>query len=275
MAITTLDGVIAGVKPPIFFNKISGATEAAGVGHSHFYSVGVPGPAVAPTSAIDGDALTSYAGQLPMPSFANNTHLMRVGVSTTVAVGTTLYVCDRLWHNASMDETQTTAQTINSTAWPARDANGSTNGVGVLIGIEVSTATSNGTAITNTTMEYTNAAGTGTRTATIPAANVSAGFPATAVAGTFIPFRLQAGDNGVRSIQSLTLGTTYGTGVVHLVAYRMLATVQVGITNVAENMDMTRLGFPRVYDNSVLFLIENSSTASTRTLTGQIVLAQG
>jgi hypothetical protein len=275
MAITTLDGVIAGVKPPIYFSKLTGTTEASGVGHSLLYAVGMPGPAVAPTSAVAGDALTSYAGQLPMPSFANNTHLLRFVTRCSVATQSTVLLCDRLWHNASMDETQTTAQTIDSTAWPARDANGSTNGVGVLVGIEVSTATSNGSAITNTEMTYTNSAGTGSRTATIPAANVSAGFPATAVAGTFVPFRLQAGDTGVRSIQSLTLGTTYGTGVIHLVAYRVLATIELFSSNVAEAQDMTRGGFPRLYDNTVPFLIVNALTTTTHVVEGQIFLTQG
>jgi hypothetical protein len=268
MAITTLDHVIAGAKPPIHFYKTHATQEAASILHSLLYSPGMPGPAVAPTSAIDGDALTSYAGQLPMPANSGNTHLMKLSVALLQFNGT-IYLCDRLWHNASMDETLTTAQTINSVAWPARDANGSTNGEGVMIGLEVSTATTNAGAITNTTMEYTNSAGTNTRTATIPT------FPATAVATTFVPFALQAGDTGVRSIQSLTLGTTYGTAVMHLVAYRVLAMVEKQLASNGITLDAVQLGFPRMYDNTTPFLLYLPGSTGSAVVHGEMVVTQG
>jgi hypothetical protein len=274
MAITTLDNVIAGTQAPIYFNKLTGTMEAVAVLHSTFYSAGFPGPAAAPTSALAGDALTSYAGQLPMPSFANNTYLLRfTGMGTQS--WTKLLLCDRLWHNASIAETTTTGQTINSTAWPARDANGSTNGFGVMVGIEVSTATTNGAAVTNTTLTYTNSAGTNSRTATIPATMPGGGFPATAVAGTFVPFTLQAGDQGVRSIQTLTLGTSYGGGEIHLVAYRVLATLDTIFLNVAASMDMTTTGFPRLYDNTVPWIIHQPSLTTAVSLRGLISVTQG
>jgi hypothetical protein len=273
MAITTIDGVIAGVQPPIHFVKTTGTMEAAGVLHSLFYTAGMPGPAVAPTSALAGDALTTYAGQLPMPSFANNTHLMKFAAQTTI--NGTLYLCDRLWHNATIDETLTTGQTIDSAAWPARDMNGSTNGAGVLIGIEVSTATTNGSAVTNTTLTYTNSGGTNTRTATMPATTPGAGFPATAVAGTFAPFSLQAGDVGVRSIQTLTLGTSYGGGEIHLVAYRVIAQLASTQGHTPGYLDFVQCGFPRMYDNTVPFLLWQASATTTGQIQGELVVTQG
>jgi hypothetical protein len=273
MAITTLDGIIAGAKPPIHFIKTTGTMEAAAVPHSLAYAGGMPGPAVAPTSALAGDALTSYAGQLPMPSFANNTYLMKFCAASYVTGGT-LILIDRLWHNAGIDETQTTAQTINSAAWPARDITGTTNGAGVMIGIEVSTATSSA-AVTNTTMEYTNSAGTPTRTATIPSTTPGGGFPATAVAGTFVSFSLQAGDVGVRSIQTLTLGTSYGGGEIHLVAYRVLAMLDSVGGALGGSQDMVQCGFPRLYDNTVPFLLWNASATTSTQIQGEIIVTQG
>jgi hypothetical protein len=126
--------------------------------------------------------------------------------------------------------TTTTAQTVNSVAFPARDLNGSANGEQVFVGILVATATTNGAAVTNTTMSYTNSAGTAGRTATISS------FPATAVAGTFVPFQLAAGDSGVRSIQTVTLGTSYGGGAIHIVAYRSLAMVPNTVVNIGGSM---------------------------------------
>jgi hypothetical protein len=274
MAISTIEGVIAGVKPPIYVWKNSAAQEAIGVNHSLFYSAGLPGAATAPTSALAGDALTSYAGQIPMPSFSNNTHLLKFSCMAGAAAGI-FYLADRLWHNATIVSSTTTGQTINSTAWPARDANGSTNGDGVLVGIEVSTATTNGAAITNTTLTYTNSSNTGSRTATIPSTLPGGGFPATAVAGTFVPFVLQAGDVGVRSIQTLTLGTSYGTGVIHLVAYRVLAVARSPTAGMGMDMDMAATGFPRLYDNTTPFLFWTAGATALNQIHAQVVVAQG
>jgi len=268
MAITTLDGLLAGFQPSNFFEKIGSTMEAIGVLHSLLYTAGIPGAGVAPTSAIGGDALTSYAGQLPYANpAAGNGYLGRLSVSGTAA-GRLLLV-DRLWHNASITPTTTTAQTVNSATFPARDANGSTDGEGVLVGLEVSTATSNGAPITNTTMSYTNSGNTASRTATI------ASFPATAVAGTFVPFRLAAGDTGVRSIQSLTLGTSYGTGVIHLVAFRVLADLHVSLSNVGDAMDAFRLGLPQTYDNTVPTLLWQPTGTAAVTLRGLTTYAHG
>lgn len=271
MTITSLDNLVAGYQPPLFFEKITGTMPAVGGLCSLLYKAGIPGPAVAPTSAIDGDALTSYAGQIPYANpGAGNGYLARLSCVAS-AVGT-LLIADRLWHNATISASTTGAQTVNSVSFPARDTNGSTNGQGILIGIEVSTATTNASAVTNTTMSYTNSAGTASRTGTI------ASFPATAVAGTFVPFQLAAGDIGVRSIQSLTLGTSYapsGSPVIHLVAYRVLAKVAVPFANAGAALDTFALGMPRMFDNSVPFLLWQTNGTASVNLRGLANYAHG
>jgi hypothetical protein len=271
MAITSLDNLVAGYQPPVYFEKVGGTMEAAGVLHSLLYTAGIPGAAVAPTSAIDGDALTSYAGQIPYANpGAGNGYLARLScVGSNVG---TMIIADRLWHNATISPSTTGAQTINSVTLPARDANGSTNGQGILIGIEVSTATTNASAVTNTTMNYTNSAGTASRTGTIPS------FPATALSGTFVPFSLAAGDIGVRSIQSLTLGTSYapsGSPVIHLVAYRVLAKVAVPFANAGAALDTFALGMPRMFDNSVPFLLWQPNATTATNFRGLVNFAHG
>jgi hypothetical protein len=49
-----------------------------------------------------------------------------------------------------------------------------------------------------------------------------ASFPATAVAGTLVPFQLATGDRGVQSVQSVTLGTSYVAGAISLVLFRII-----------------------------------------------------
>ncbi|MFN7882830.1 MAG: hypothetical protein ACK5PF_07430 [bacterium] len=267
MAITTLDGAIAGMKPPAYYSKALSGTLVAARPFSPFYLAGSPGAAVAPTPGLAGAALTSYAGQIPIPPASANTHLARfTGVSS--AQPGMLLLCDRLWHNSGIVVTTTTAQTINSVAWPARDRNGTTNGDDVLIGLEISTATGAGASVVS--MSYTNSAGTAGRSGTmlIP-------YAATSAAGSFYPFALQAGDVGVRSIQSYTSTVSMTSGVVHLVAYRVLASLELPAAGIANGIDVLTSGMPRCYDTTVPFLLFIPSTTTTTQFTGQVAFTQG
>lgn len=268
MAITSLDAVIAGMRPPEDFFKVGAAMQAAGIWHSFFYTAGRPGAAVAPSPGLAGAALTTYSGQIPWtnPS-SGNSYLARLEAAATLSGA--LMVADRLWHNSGITVTTTTGQTINSAAWPARDRDGSTNGENVLVGMEVSAAMGNGSPITNTTITYTNQSGTASRTGTI------ASFPASAVAGTFIPFELQAGDTGIRSIQTLTLGTSYVSGTFHLVAYRRIALLHCPIANAGNGLTAVTGGFVRLYDSTVPFLLWLPSATTAITLSGQLAVTQG
>lgn len=268
MAIASLDGVIAGTQPPVDCFKVGITMKAAGVAYSPFYQAGFPGAASAPTPGLAGAALTTYTGQIPFtnPS-AGNSYLSRM-VAWSTGAGT-LYIYDRLWHNSGFTITTTTAETVNSVAWPARDRTGTTNGDNVMVGIEVSSATGNGSPITNTTMSYTNQAGTASKTATI------ASFPATATQGTFVPFALAAGDTGVRSIQSMTKGTSYVSGTIHLVAYRLLAVLSLPTANQGFELNAITGGFPRMFDNTVPFPVFIPTATTAVNLALSMNVAQG
>lgn len=268
MAITSLDGVIAGMRPPEDFIKNTGTMQAAGIWHSLFYRAGRPGAAAASADALAGAALTSYAGQIPFVNPASgNSYLARLEAAASRAG--VLMLADRLWHNDSIVVTTTTGQTITSAAWPARDRDGSTNGESVLVGLECSTATTNAGNITNTTLTYTDQGGTGSNTGTL------ASWPANAVAGTFVPFDLAAGDTGIRSIQTLTLGTSYVSGTIHLVAYRVLAKLAVKVANSGDMLDAISSGFVRMYNNTVPFLLWLPDATTAVDLNGQMVVTQG
>jgi hypothetical protein len=226
VAITSTDSYLAGLLPPYSFWKTSFTGEASGEYFSPFYVAGNPGAAAAPTPGLAGAALTSYAGQLPFATAASGdtTYLADLAAAQGANIGGIL-LCDRLWHNSGFTMTTTTAETVNSATWPTRDYSLSTAGVDVMVGLEVSSATGNGGAITNTTMSYTDSDGNAGNTATITS------FPASAVAGHFSVFNLAAGDKGVRSIQSLTKGTSYVSGTMHLVAFRVIAAIGTPVAN--------------------------------------------
>ena len=268
MAISTLDGLLAGMQHPVSILKVGTTMEAIGVLHSLAYATGNPGAMVAPSPGVNGAALTTYAGQILRSNpGTGNAYLARLEAAASVAG--TLILADRLWHNSGLVVTTTTAQAITTPAWPARDRDGTANGSMVMVGIEVSTATTNAGAIANTTMSYTNQDGTAGRTATI------ASFPATAVAGTFVPFQLQAGDTGVRSIQSVTLGTSYAAGAIHIVAYRILARLGLPVANVAGSIDGITGGLPRIYNDTVPWLLWQPTATTAITLNATYAESHG
>lgn len=266
MAITTLDGIIAGAKPPELFYKTLSGTLVAGRPFSPFYSAGIPGAAAAPASGVNGAALTSYAGQIPFTNpVSGNSYLARfVGSATQLG---TLLLCDRLWHNSGLSVTSLTSQAISMPTLPARDANGLTDGDGVLIGMEIVTAT--GAGVNVPTITYTDQDGNAGATATPVFA-----YAASSSVGSFYPFALAAGDTGVRSVTAFQNSVSMTSGSISLVAYRVLA--QIDPANyAADSVDALTSGFPRLYDNTVPFIVFIPSTTTSSYIQAMVTIAQG
>ena len=172
-------------------------------------------------------------------------------------------LADVLWVNTGLVVTTTTAQAITQPTLPLRDNSGSSNGHGIGAGLLVTTATTNAAIINNITLQYTNSNGVAGRTGTMS-------YPATAVAGTFVPFQLAAGDVGVRSIQSITLGTTLTAGAISLIAFNFLATSPVPLANVGSLAFQRRLDLKLNNEHCLLpFWLASSSTSATN-LTGTV-----
>jgi hypothetical protein len=252
--------------------KVGATMEAIGVLHSHHAATGTPGAWAPGTPGVAGRATdgttAADAGTLPIRTAAGGLSSYLTTFTAAGSVAASFMVVDILWVNTGVVVTTTTAQTITSVTFPARDIDGATAGNGVQLGILVTTATTNAAAITNTTAVYTNSGGTTTRTATMTS------FPATAIAGTLVPFNLADGDKGVRSVQSVTLGTSRGGGAISLVAYRVLGMVGCPVANVAASALLPGAGV-RVHAGvaAVLVQIPTATTATTVTAALQVVEA--
>jgi len=267
MAITTLDGVIAGFQPVKVFYKSATGTLVAGRPVSLWSFGGVPGPGGFDTT-LDGVALSAaVSGQIPFTNpVSGNSYLAKFSGQTTQAG--TLLLCDRIWHNGGFNvSAATSVQAVSSPTWPTRDANGAANGEQVIVGLEVQSTTGTGTPTLS--LGYTNTSASSGKTGT----NINATV-ATSPAGSFYPIGLQAGDTGVQSIQSLTLSATWTSGAIGLVAYRVLAQVELG-AQIPATLDALTAGLPRIYDGSVLFLIFIPNTTTSTLATGSVIVTQG
>lgn len=269
---------------PFEFHKIGTAAEAVGNWYAFFkdsgfpgaYSLGAPGlngwwvDASQTTNAANPAGAAQVGVHRLVNPASGNYYINDIGVGSSVTH--VLNLIDIIWYNTGAVVTTTGAQAITVPAGskPARDMYGSTNGDGWQIGILVTTATTNAGAITNMTCSYTDSDGNAGNTATI------ASFPATAVIGTFVPFQLAAGDRGVRSVESLTLGTSLVTGAVSLVIYRTISSVVNPVANVGGIMnkvtsDPTGV---RIYNGSALNWIYRASATTATTMNGTINIVE-
>ena len=276
MAITTIDQVAAGMRPPMQFTKAVTATLVAGRPASLWSLAGNPGAGGFDTT-LNGVTLSStsalVSGQIPHYDPASgNAYLARLTASATIP-GSVLLL-DRIWHNGGYTITITTAQTITSPTWPSRcptsgtDDTPATTGHAVLLALEVSAATGAGTP--TITISYTNQAGTAGRSAT----NIIATVATSAIGATYF-IGLQAGDTGVRSVQSLTLSATWTSGTINLVAYRTLASLDLSAAFVSNSIDFLTGGGPRIYNGTVPWLVFIPNTTTASNIQGVYVETQG
>jgi hypothetical protein len=245
-------------------------TMVAGRPQSLWPLAGSPG-AGSYNATANGAVLSSSssipAGAIPhVDPVSGNSYLARLSAMATQSG--VLLLCDRLWVN-QLTVNSTSLQSITTPTWPARDAAGSTDGDGILVGIETSAAAS-ATAAT-ITMTYTNEANAGSKTANF----VDAPSAAVTLAGAFFRLGLAAGDKGVRSIQSFQFGTAWTTGTINAVAYRPLAALELIGGNIGNAIDALTSGFPRLFDGTVPFLIFIPSTTTTSNISGSFIESQG
>jgi hypothetical protein len=177
-----------------------------------------------------------------------------------------------MWVNTGLSVTQTTAQSFTMPTLPARDFNGTTNGEGCMVGLVTTTANTNGSIINISTISYTNSDGTAGRTGRLFNL-VGSQIPATPVIGTTVWFELQAGDNGVRSVQSITLGTSLGGGAISLIIARPIVQISPALANVATNFDYDAPGI-RIYNGSTLLLFAKTSATTATSVNGSLVITE-
>lgn len=271
MAITTVDGAIAGTQAPQPFLK-TGITMAA-IGsqraYTHWYAAGIPGASTATSVGINGEAVTPALGStggriLRTNPVSGDAHLARLALQAN-ATGT-LWLIDRLWQNSGLSVTSTTAQAITPATLPARSGDGTTNGANVMAAIEWSATGGAGTP--TVTLTYTdqdgNAGATGTFTGV-----------ASPPVGTFEIFTVAAGDSGIRAPTSFIQNATRTSGTMHLVLFRVLAQIEITAANVGNAIDIITGGLPQIYNDSVLQFVWFPSGTGATTIAGQYIETQG
>lgn len=260
---------------PVVFMKSGTAADTVGYWYCTSKDAGFPGAWSPGSPGINGrvtDGTTSADfGCLPIRNPAVGANFL-TEVTMGASVNHSHLFFDVLWVNTGIAVTTTTAQAISMPTLPARDVNGTTNGEGCMIGMLTTTANTNAATIANTTVTYTNSDGTGGRTATLSAIAGSQ-IPATPVIGTLVWFNLQAGDKGVRSIQSITLNTSLGAGAVSLFIARDLANIGTSLANVQFTRKLADPGV-RLYNGTCMLHCVLASATTATFFNGELVIQE-
>ena len=269
MAITTLDQAIAGMQPTRIFSKGVSATTAVGRIQSSWGTSGIPGLGNTP-STLAGANLSSTGGaiqgQMPFtdaPSGSLN-YLARFVADMTVS-GKVL-LCDRLWHNGGITAV-TTLQSFTSPVFPARDVNGQSNGVGVMLGVEY--VTTGAAAVPTITVSYVNSSGVAHSGNNI--------FPVASspLVGAFYQIAFQAGDVGAQQVTGIQFSALPNAGSVAIVAYRVIAALEIAGPYQAAALDLVTGGMSVAYNGTVPFLMFIPSVAGGAYMSGAVTYTQG
>jgi hypothetical protein len=272
MAITTVDGYIAAAKQIIPYVKTAAVTSIATTRFTMFPSAGNPGAGTAAmTTAVTGVVPTdATAGYPAINAFGGAAvgYLTRVNYSNTV-VGR-LELWDILWgiNVPTTPAAPTTITMAGAASYLGRCPSGHGDGCRIFLWITTAVAAS---AVT-ITVNYTNSAGTASRTTGASGALTSF------TAGRWVELPLQAGDSGVDSVQSVVVGgTAAATGAVNVTIARPLWTNSIRVANAlgvgVDGLDKT--GMPIVYADSALMLTVVADSTSTGLPDLNIEIANG
>jgi len=245
----------SGTPQSVFFHKVArigGAAATAPIAGrpaSLWRYDGLPGAGAAPGAVAVPTAATVGALPFTNPGGGREKHLVQAWA--TGLVGGTVLLYDRLLHQSDLSGNAGGAKTVQGThpGTPALTRN--TTGVGNFAFMEIYTLI--GSTSSTVTMSYTNQAGTSGRTS-----------PAVALGNTgfrevtrVILMPLQAGDTGIRSVQSVTYATTGVVGALGVTVGRPLAYMGVGGPGAAGWRDFTTgmPGIPQIEADACLALL--------------------
>ncbi len=263
-AITTADGLFSAIAGRSQFFSWWRANTFSGAAGQHFslwLGTGSPGPGVAPgAAAIPTSATAGAIAVFTDPAGGEFAHLVSVDANFGTAVAT-VEVWDRLAHCGGLSGTSVALQAVNTPAL----TRGDTTGIGVEGYLECYTAT--GATQVTATVTYTNTAGTGSRTATV---TVPSNWPA----GRLLHISpLQAGDQGIRSVQSVQLSaSTLTAGDFGVTLARLVTPICTKVATIPELVALLDLGLPRVEAGACLWLTAYSSTGTIGIANGGLQL---
>jgi hypothetical protein len=270
MSISTWDGFLASNKQRITWMKTGTRTLVAAMPYTVFDIAGSPGAGtlaignttngVVPTDAIAGyPVIGTFSG--------NNGYLSKIDFGNSVPCCFDLY--DRVFAAGAYTYT---GQTNTLSSQPSFSSRIPTNYCGLQAWLEVTTAFVTGTAWT-VRITYTDQDGNTGAVGTDLATMAAAALPI----GRMYQLPLAAGDSGIQKIESVIVtngGTAMTAGAFNVMILRPLWFGRVATANGGDVHDVFKTGFPRIYEDSALYVVlyADSTAVGLPLITAQIAM---
>jgi hypothetical protein len=250
MAITTADGWFAAAKQKVYFMKNASLATTVGNPYSLWDRTGNPGAGTMPVNNITTGVLFTNAttGAPGINAFGSGaTGYLAAGRYRNAVTGSCV-LYDRIFGAFGQATNLASATPVTLSApvdYSSRLPGGTDYGnLEILLEIVVTAASAS-----TVTIGYTNQSNVTGRTAvsgTINGANFAA--------NRIVSLPLQAGDTGVKAINSMTVGgTTSATGQVNVIVARRLAVFDIRIANATDAQAWDMIGGPVVFATSCLW----------------------
>ena len=250
MAITTADGWFAASKQKVFLMKNQSVATTAGNLYSQWDRTGNPGAGTLAVNNVTTGVLftASTTGAPLINAFGGSaTGYLAAGRYRNAVTGSCI-LYDRIFGAFGQATNLASATPVTLTApvdYSSRLPGGTDYGnLEILLEVVVTAASAS-----TVTIGYTNQSNVTGRTAvsgTINGANFAA--------NRLISLPLQAGDTGVKAINSMTVGgTTSATGQVNVIVARRLAVFDIRIANSMDAQAWDMIGGPVVFATSCLW----------------------
>jgi hypothetical protein len=269
MAFTSFDSLQLALPGQRLFFQKTGSVATTALLHTSMW--GAAGNPVAGTLAIGNTTngvipTSATTGAVPFVNApaGKKTYLARLNAFNVSQIFSSFLFYDRLWHAGSFS--LVTLQTFTLSAQPAL-TRPDANGEDVEIWLEINTAP--GAVATTVEVTYTNSTGATGHT-------TGASIPLTSfLTGRAVQMPLQAGDTGVRKVESVIIGGTANTqGDVNVVLLRKITEVSPLPAQMFPTLlDALSLGLPEVQPNACIAVIvmPNSTVTGSPTFTASIV----
>jgi hypothetical protein len=253
MAITTLDGIIAGAKQRILMYKSTNRTAVAAYPFSVFDIAGNPGAGtLAGTSTTTGTVPTDATAGCPtINAFGGGAtgYISRIEGSNIVSCRIALY--DMLWKGGAYAHNVSTSGN-SPTSFSSRIPGG-TDYTGLELWYEQVTA---GTLVQNVNVTYNDQSGASSTTGVYA-------MPAAMILGRMQQIPLQAGDTGIQGVTGV-VGTVASGGTFNLLIMRPLGEVRIRVANDGVVQDALMTGMPQVFADSALRVVVTADSTATQ-----------
>ena len=269
---STVDAIVSRLSVDLAGQRLlihkTGTTMVASTPHSLWAGTGLPSAGgYGSVGKANGRVLTSSsAGALAYsnPTAPNTLHLLKSEISLIAGSVGTLVIVDRI-ADVLIAHSEATGSITGCDATSRLPS-----GAGCQLWLEVQSALS---AASNTlTFGYTNQAGTAGRTTGSIVTVASAIVNRSPTAALWQP--LQAGDTGIRSLDSVTLVSGTATGQIAAALVRPLATIPLptlGLSTARDHvMELPQL--ERLRDNSCICLLYIPNTTTALTVAGELLV---